>query len=74
MSCRTTLELRNYIDFTRLTQAELPGLFPHQRCVILVYAQGMKRTVVQREANNLDIHEENKHPQLVQQAMLEELQ
>ena len=49
-------------------------LMPDKRYVILVYAQGMKRTVVQRAANILDINEPNEHPQLAQQASLGELQ
>lgn len=32
----------------------LLGLMPDQHYVVLVYAQGMKRIVVQREANILD--------------------
>ena len=39
-----------------------------------IIAQGVRKTVVQREANLLDAAEAQKYPHEVQQAMLEELQ
>ena len=63
-----------YRFYAAYSGEELPGLMPDEHYVILVYAQGMKRTVVQREAKILDLNGANKHPQLVEQAMLEELQ
>ena len=42
--------------------------------VTLFYAQGMKRTVVQREANILDLNDCKTYEGEVQQSMLEELQ
>ena len=53
---------------------ERPPLKEAEHYVTLVYAQGLKRTVVQREAQILDLMDCQKYEKEVQQAMLEELQ
>ena len=47
----------------------LPNLGPDEHDVFLMYAGGVKRTVVQREANLLDAGEARKYPREVQQSM-----
>ena len=50
---------------------ELPPLQGGEHYVILVYAQGLKRTVVQREAKILDLDDGKKYEKKVHKAMLE---
>ena len=53
---------------------DLPNLGPEDHVVIQIFPGGIKRTVVQREANLLDADETKRHIKQVNRAMLEELQ
>lgn len=50
---------------------ELPPLRDGEHYVTLIWAQGLKRTVVQREANILDLNDCNQYENEVHQSMLE---
>ena len=68
-------ELHLTRDFSLLYAAYsgevLPTLGPEEHYVLRIYAGGVKRTVVQREANLLDANEARKYPEQVRKAMLE---
>ena len=48
----------------------LPELGPEEHYVLLLYAGGVKRAVVQREANLFDADEARKYPKEVRREML----